>query len=391
MKTSRRRFLRDVAGSSALACWGGLAAADAGEQRARGGSVNGFAYVASSGEDGQAGSIRVFAARGGAWTCKQILPSRGPVSVAIAPSGGVLFAACFGSDDKTLPRGSVEAYAIDAADGSLRFLNRKSLALTAVGPRHITVVPDGSAVSVAVHGGGAYNVLPVTPDGALGPVSARFKETGHGMHPVRQASAHPHTALFDPSGRFFVATDEGCDRISLFELRDGNMERRCAISAPGAPGHAVLDGSGSLLVAAHAGSRSIRSYRVRMGESAALEFLSETTLPERGRGDFDGGVSLAMHPSQSSIYALNVCGDGDVSSWRIDGVTGTLTPIDASGCGRGSLSAPAISRDGRVLFAIDRVGVSIVGVGLDDGGRIAGSAGFCASVPNVTSFALKEC
>ena len=90
-----------------------------------------------------------------------VTSSAAPSSLALDASERFLYAVNEVDEYEGLPSGTVEAYAIDAADGTLTFVNRQSLSLSATAPRHAAVSPDGRSLVVAVHGGGAYNVLPL--------------------------------------------------------------------------------------------------------------------------------------------------------------------------------------------------------------------------------------
>ena len=79
--------------------------------------------------------------------------------VAMAARGGRLYVANGVSEYGNLPRGSVEAFALDQATGRLEWMNRMPLSLSGTAPRDLAVAPDGRSVVVAVHGGGAYNAL----------------------------------------------------------------------------------------------------------------------------------------------------------------------------------------------------------------------------------------
>ena len=145
---------------------------------------------------------------------RQTIVSALPVAMAI--HGGRLYVANGVSQYGNLPRGSVEAYAIDRATGRLEWMNRVPLSLSGTAPRDLAVAPNGRSVVVAVHGGGAYNVLSLDEDGRLGRVSGILKEVGSGPHPS-QTTAHPAAVMFDREGRVLTA-DQGSDRLNVLAL-----------------------------------------------------------------------------------------------------------------------------------------------------------------------------
>jgi 6-phosphogluconolactonase (cycloisomerase 2 family) len=107
----------------------------------------------------------------------------------------------------------------------MELISRQPLSLSATGPKHVAISPDGSWMVVAVYRGGAYNLLPVDREGRIGSVTQALKEIGSGPHPTKQATAHPHSVVFHPSGKFVIGTDFGCDRINVFAFQSGRLRR----------------------------------------------------------------------------------------------------------------------------------------------------------------------
>jgi 6-phosphogluconolactonase (cycloisomerase 2 family) len=124
--------------------------------------------------------------------------------------------------------GTVSAFAIDPADGSLKLLN--SVGSGGKGPTYISLHPAGRQLFVANYFGGSVAVLPVRDDGRLvdasdvkrdegkvGPTKARnaprgsFAVSGHD-------SAHAHMIQADPAGRFVLHADLGLDRIFVWKF-----------------------------------------------------------------------------------------------------------------------------------------------------------------------------
>jgi len=124
--------------------------------------------------------------------------------------------------------GTVNAFAIDRADGKLELLN--SVRSGGAGPTFVSVHPSGRFVLVANYFGGSVAVLPVLPDGRLGAATDIKKDVGE-IGPTRAASAppgsfavsghdltHAHMIQADPSGRFVLHVDLGLDKIFVWRL-----------------------------------------------------------------------------------------------------------------------------------------------------------------------------
>ena len=223
-KWTRREFVRGAAGVVALPHL--LPAA----------SKERYAYVASSEE-----SIHVFRLLGQQWREIQRIASVAPAHLLIA--GDTLYAANDVGMYGGLPRGNVEVFRIEP-DGRLRLLGRTALSLSATHPRHMAISPDGKFLALAAYEGGIYNLFTIAADGSLGP-SDIFKETGSGADPKLQASAHPHTLIFDASGRRLIASDFGSDRLSVFSIQDGRLCRQMQRStgAGSGPSHCAFGDS----------------------------------------------------------------------------------------------------------------------------------------------------
>jgi 6-phosphogluconolactonase len=312
---SRRGFVR-LAGMTALAGragWPAMANPFGQVRRKR------FAFVGAMGE---AQGIYVYATDGERWGLRQVIASEAPVSLALHPSGKTLYVLNEVSEYLGLPRGSIEAYSVDKKTGLLKLQGRQALSLSATAPRHIAVAPDGRRLVVAVHGGGAYNLLAIHADGSLGRVCGIVKETGCGPVAEHQEVAHPQATVFDTTGRRVIAADLGSDRLSVLSLSDENAElavlARHSMPAASGPRHLALHPAGDLLYVANALDGSISGFRYDAKTGRVVERVTSV------RGSF--GDALAMRHSGDSLYAA---GNGEVTVWRIDAATGTLERIQA--------------------------------------------------------------
>lgn len=263
-----------------------------------------FAYLGA--HDG----IHVYSIAGDETFMKlQMMTSAYPVAMAI--SNWNLYVVNGISEFAGLPRGTAESYGIDAWSGKLTFRNRVPLSLSAISPRGLAVSPDGSAIVVAVHGGGAYNVLPIREDGSLGRVTGILKETGSGPHRL-QVSAHPSALVFDSVGRV-LGVDQGSDRLNVFSLRNHEIAAICR--------HKVISGSGPMSIVLHpkekrvfvaqALNASISSFKYDPSVGSIVDHEQTVAAPVG-----DGIASLAIHPSGKALYSSHGRG---IHAWRIAG------------------------------------------------------------------------
>lgn len=133
-----------------------------------------------------------------------------------------------GYGDGKQKHGTVSSYAIDRKTGSLKHLN--SVDSGGAGPTYVSVHPSEKYVLVANYFGGSIAVLPILPDGQLGPATDVKVDSGP-IGPTRAVHAatgsfafsghdrtHAHMISTDPSGRFVLHVDLGLDKIFVWKL-----------------------------------------------------------------------------------------------------------------------------------------------------------------------------
>lgn len=316
-----------------------------------------FAYIGSASEshaavNGFAHGIGVFTIEGDRWRRTSTVASDHPSFLALHPSERFLYAINEVNWYNNLPTGTVEAYAANAKDGSLTLLNRQPLSLSATAPRHMAVSPDGRALVVAVHGGGAYNVLPIDEGGKLARVSGILKETGSGPNEEHQQAAHPQMVMFDRMGRLLGA-DMGSDRLSVFTLDDGKLSvaARTEALAGSGPRHMELHPRGNLLFVANGLDASLSCYGYDAKNGKVLKQL-ECVSTVKNRNGEKSAVVMAMHPSGEFLYTAHRSGDGGVTVWQSNS-TGALRLVQREGDGLQSLHALTITPDGNELLTLN--------------------------------------
>jgi 6-phosphogluconolactonase len=268
-----------------------------------------FAYVASGD-----GAVHVFLVQGERWTNIQRVSSPAPACVLLSPSQQTLYVANEVEAHEGLPRGTVDAFRIDPLDGRLTFSSRIPLSLSATRPRHMALSPDGKVLAVAAYGGGIYNVFPVAEDGSLGQPPSIFKDAGSGVDPQLQGAAHPHSLVFDSTGRRLLASDFGSDRLSVFAVKDGALQRLAQrpTGRGSGPGATVLHPGGSLVYTWHELESTLACYRYDATSGTMGELIQRLGFPSPSAG------TVAMHPSGHMLYTSQ-------GVWQIDGGSGRLT------------------------------------------------------------------
>ncbi|WP_418119376.1 lactonase family protein [Variovorax sp. 350MFTsu5.1] len=340
-----------------------------------------FAYVGTYTFDAPGGTaggpaskgIYVLAMQDGGWTPLQTVESANPSFLAVHPNRRFLYAINEIDMYQGLPTGTAEAYAIDERSGRLTLVNRQPLSLSGVIPAHLAVSPDGRALVVALYGGGAYNVLPIGSDGALGKVSGIEKETGSGPDTERQESPHPHMVQFDASGGRVLATDLGSDRINVFTLAEGKLAPigRTAVQAGSGPRHLALHPSQRHLYVVGELDASVSCYGYDAATGAVgAQRQRVSTLPDGYTGQ-KSAAALVMHPSGQFLYASNRRLKSEhpladsIAAFRVDAASGNLTPLQHWSEGLRFPRALAAAADGRHLYALSQKGDTILRLRID--------------------------
>jgi 6-phosphogluconolactonase len=130
-------------------------------------------------------------------------------------------------DDK---QGTVSAFGVNRADGSLELLN--TVGSGGAGPTYVSVHPGGRHLLVANYFGGSVAVLPILADGRLGDASD-VKVAAGTIGPTRATHAppgsfavsghdrtHAHMIQADSSGRFVLHADLGLDKIFIWRFEN---------------------------------------------------------------------------------------------------------------------------------------------------------------------------
>jgi 6-phosphogluconolactonase (cycloisomerase 2 family) len=237
--------------------------------------------------------------------------------------------------------GTVSAFAVDRTTGRLTLMN--TVASGGTGPTYASVHRGGRHLLVANYAGGSVAVLPILPDGRLGPATDVRKTTGV-VGPTRATNAppgsfafsghdapHAHMIRTDPAGRFVIVPDLGLDRIFVWSFDAGTG----TLSPADPPSVALPPGDGPRHFAFHPDGRWLYAiqeegstivlfdYDAERGRLAARQTIS--SLPKGYAGsNFCSGILVSK--DGRFVYAGNRLHDS-VGIFAI-GRDGTLTFVD---------------------------------------------------------------
>jgi 6-phosphogluconolactonase (cycloisomerase 2 family) len=260
----------------------------------------------------------------------------------------------------------VSAFAVERATGRLSFLNRQST--EGKNPVHLALDASGRFLVVTNHIGASLAVLPLAEDGSLQPLSQLVKVDGPiGPHRVEQKQPKPHYNAFDPSGRFVLVPDKGCDRIFGYRFEDGRL------SPAEAPFVETREGAGPRHLAFHPQQpwayvvneldSTVTAYRFDGGSGALQPFQWVPLLPFDYTGN-SRASAIAVDAAGRRLYASNR-GHDSIAVFHIDPVTGQLGFIEATPTQGRTPRAFTFSPDGTRLYALNEDTDSIVSFAID--------------------------
>ncbi|MCP1518303.1 6-phosphogluconolactonase (cycloisomerase 2 family) [Pseudomonas migulae] len=151
----------------------------------------------------------------------QVVNSENPSWLTLSNDQRHLFVVNENGPGQKDPVGRVSSYAIDAKTHALRLINQvQSLGNE---PTHSSLSGDASHLfvsnySVAEDPGGTLAVLPVGADGTLKPVVQMSSHPSSRVNPERQMSAHVHSTVSSPDGKFVFSNDLGADKIFVYRF-----------------------------------------------------------------------------------------------------------------------------------------------------------------------------
>jgi len=361
-----RMFAAGCAAAALLVLPHAAHAADAGKPT--------YVYVGSYTKDPPGGgsnnpiglSVFRFDPQNGALMPVQQVPSANPSFVALDPSKRFLYVCNEIDDFEGKKSGSIEAYAIDPAAGSLKLLNRQSL--NSPIPAHLAVDPTGQHVVVANYIGGDFVVLPIGKDGQLGPVSGVLKDTGAGPNKERQEAPHPHDVVFTPDGRFIAAADLGIDKVQTFRLANGTLARvsEAAVTPGAGPRHLTFSHDGKTLYVIDELNATITAFAYDPATGAIGQILQTISTEPAGYSGPHSTAEIAVHPSGRFIYGSNR-GAQSIAAYRIDPASGKLSVIGFASQGVNFPRNFVIDPGGKWLYVANQKGDSIVQFEIDPG------------------------
>ncbi len=237
-----------------------------------------------------------------------------------------------GDNGPSTERGGISAFTFDPSAGRLTFVNRVSS--EGNDPCYLSLSPDGRYLltanySVAADPGGSFAVFPLTNDGRVGAAALVVHHEGSGPVKGRQDSAHVHSTVFAPDGRFLFVQDLGADKLYTYRYtNDGSRglvsptpEGYVPMPAGSGPRHLVFDASGryAYLTSELAGTVTVLRYA-----NGRLSPVKAFPLAAPGFKGKIGAGALHLSPDGKFLYATNRGDANEIVIFSVDPHDGML-------------------------------------------------------------------
>ena len=265
--------------------------------------------------------------------------------------------------------GRVSSVAIDPKTNELTLINKvKTLGEE---PTHSSLSADGRYLFVANYGvhadpGGSLAVLPINAEGQLQPVTQMSSHPASRVNPERQMSAHVHSVVSSPDGKFVYASDLGADKVFVYRYDPAANPDHPLVAADPAfvelpagsgPRHLLFSGDGK-----HAYLTTEMSAQVfvfdydngRLKQRQALELAHGMPAQKRAAG--------ALHASQDGkfLYVSNRGKANEILVFAINPGNGELTEIQRRSVDGDHPREFALSPNGKFLLIANQMSNAIV-------------------------------
>ncbi|MBN3752344.1 lactonase family protein [Paraburkholderia sp. Tr-20389] len=261
-------------------------------------------------------------------------------------------------DDDNSREGSVTAYAVNRATGALTKVD--AVLAGGTGTTNLLLDTPATTLLAANYGSGSVSSIVVHADGSLGPLVSTVKETGSGPN-RRQASAHAHSAVIDPSGRYVLVPDFGADRVFIYGFQrathalatDDEASPHAFAVAPGSgPRHLAFGSNGQFVYLLTELSAELMVLRWD-DTQGRLTLIQTLPVSSDGFKGVKSGAEIAVSRDGRFIYVENRA-ENELIVYRVNGEAGTLSLIQRTSSGGDKPWGFAIHPSGKWMFVANQ-------------------------------------
>jgi 6-phosphogluconolactonase len=247
-----------------------------------------------------------------------------PTWVTAHPRLPVLYAV----DDDSAKEGSVTAFSVNRDTGALSKVD--DVATKGKGTTNLYLDVPSMTLLAANYNSGSVSSIAVNEDGSLGALASTVSETGSGPN-KRQASAHAHNAVVDPSGRYVLVPDLGADRIFVYgfdrathALSPLNQGTFVAPAGSG-PRHLVFGADGRFVYLITELSAEVMVFRWDASQGRLTQVQSVPISSVEFQG-VKSGAEIVMSRDGRFVYVENR-GENQMIVYRVDRDSGELDEV----------------------------------------------------------------
>lgn len=237
-----------------------------------------------------------------------VAEAKNPSFLEISHDGRFLYAVNETDRFDGQPGGSVSAYAVDEATGTLKLLN--SVGTRGSGPCHLAIDPSNRCLVVANYGGGSVAAYRVGSDGRLSEPTSFFQHRGRSVNPRRQEGPHAHGVTFDREGRFVFVPDLGLDQILIYRVMaaDGvlvqNEPAFVSVTPGSGPRHFVFHPNGRFAYVINELANTVCAFEYDSAKGSLREIQRVSTLPDGYVGE-NTTAEIEIEPRGRYLVASN--------------------------------------------------------------------------------------
>ncbi|MBV6307342.1 lactonase family protein [Candidimonas humi] len=238
-------------------------------------------------------------------------------------------------------------------------------------PVHLALDPGERFLVVSNHLSCTLAVLPVSPEGRIGPVAQTLRMDGPpGPHRVEQPHSKPHFNPFDPSGRYVLVPDKGLDRVFCLAFENGRLRpaSHAVCRENSGPRNLVFHPRLPAAYVVNELDSTVTLYRYEPEEPRLEPLQIVPTLPQSYTGN-SRASGIVVDPAGRFLYASNR-GLDSIAVYAIDPDSGWL---DFQGVHDALGKTPrfiTLDPDGRRLFVAheDSDGIAVFDMDPGSGG-----------------------
>jgi 6-phosphogluconolactonase len=224
----------------------------------------------------------------------------------------------------------VSAFSFEPKQGKLALINREPSG--GADPCYIAIDHEQKHLFVANYSGGSLAVLPVLPNGSLGPISQNVQDEGSSVNADRQQGPHVHMAMLSPDEKYVLYTDLGTDKLNVDRYHAGadlplgdNAASVVNVNPGEGPRHLTFSNDGKYVYLLTEMGSAVHVYDYNNGK---LDEKQTITILNDGFKGKTAGAAIKISPDGKFLYATNRLETNDITVFAIAPEDGKLTLVE---------------------------------------------------------------